>query len=95
MMIIQALDAAGGMSGSVALSQPSSVLMSMTAVTIGGHVDAWSLDNHLGPCWSLETMLPPGPIKIWVAFTATRGHGDIWAQVAAEGHVWVCGPAAA
>lgn len=27
-----------------------------------------------------------------MAYTAIQGHGNIWAQVAAEGHVWVCCP---
>lgn len=29
------------------------------------------------------------------AFTATRGHGDVWTHAAAEGRVWLHGPSAA
>ena len=35
------------------------------------------------------------PFNIWGACEAPRGHGDIQAQPAADGHVKVHGPAAA
>lgn len=35
-----------------------------------------------------------GAMSICMAFTTAWGHGDIQVQAAAEGLVWICGPAA-
>ena len=59
------------MSGSMALLQPVSVLMSTASDTIKGHADVRDLDCHLGPCWYPRAML------IWVVCIATWDYGDI------------------
>lgn len=35
----------------------------------------------------LWDMLLPGTMLIWVAYTATEVHGDVWTSATAEGHV--------
>lgn len=49
----------GAMSGSIALLQPSSVIMSV-CVTIKGLQNSWGLDYHLRPCWCPTSTLPLG-----------------------------------
>lgn len=40
--------------------QPGSVVMSVSLVTIEGHVDVWGLSRHLVRCLYLSTLLPLG-----------------------------------
>lgn len=47
----------GGMSRSVTLQQPGSVLMSMVSVITEDHADEWSLVKHLSPCWYQRAVL--------------------------------------
>lgn len=86
-------------SGSVVLlMQLWFVLMSVSQVTTKGHEDVSSLTctrNCVEDIWGLSCW--GWNMLIWVAFTATWGHGDIQAQYAlgGEGHVWVHDPVAA
>lgn len=48
---------------SVALPQPGPVLMSLAPIAIKYHVDSRGLDDHPGPCWCPEAMLPLVPCQ--------------------------------
>ena len=55
--------AARDQSGSMALLQIGSVLMSMTPVAVEGHADSTGLGHNLCPCWCLVAMLRLGPYR--------------------------------
>ena len=71
------------------------MLMSLTFVTARGCAGACGLGYHLVSSLVSKGCTATRVIPIWVAFTATWGHVDNLAQVAAKDHVWVHGPAAA
>lgn len=50
----------GAMSGSMALAQSGTVLMSMAPVTIGSHMDVEGLGPHLGFYWDPWATLQSG-----------------------------------
>ena len=64
-------------SGSVALPQSGSALMSMAYVIIKIHPDISDLCCCLRPCWCLGAMLTLAAKLIWGACAANWGHGDI------------------
>jgi hypothetical protein len=83
-----------GLPGSMALLPLQSVL-SVAQVTTESHLDVSGLGCCLRLYWCLGTVLMPIAKRIWVAWAASWGHGDILAWVTAEDHVWAHSPGAA
>lgn len=72
--------------------------MLVALVVTEGHAEASSLGLHLGLWWlkgyaAIQGPCCHGAMPVWVVYTTTWVHGDIQAPVAAEGQVWVHGPA--
>lgn len=77
---------------SMVLQQARTELMSLAWVTTEGHLGVLVLCCCLKSSWCPRTGLLPGTILMWVARTATWGHGDARILADTKGHVWTRGP---